>query len=696
MTSAVSDWEIGRREGELPEGWAEATLEEIVVHKLGGEWGEDPEEAGKNLDFVRVRMIRGTDFREWERDRGASAQTRAVKRSSLAKRQLRAGDLVIEISGGGVSQPVGRAVLIDEETLRQADAPLICSNFCRQVRVHREIDPAFVHLVLTCLYLGGGLNEYQTQTTNLRNLRFKDFLSGVVLPLPPRAEQERIVERVGELRAAERRSLEGLARVPAILRRFRQSVLAAAYSGRLTEEWREAHQEGEPAEPFVRRRERAFATRRRAFEEACLEAEAFDQRAPRRPKNLAATPWEVPEPLEEPEVPEGWSLASLQDVIRRAQYGLSVKADAKVREGVPMLRMVNIRDGRMDASGLKYVDRGKAELPVYRVRRGDVLFNRTNSAELVGKAAVFDLDLEAVFASYLVRIECDEDLVSGRYLCAWINSPWGRRWARTVRTDCSNQSNINVSRLQTMPVPVPPLAEQHEIMRRIEAHLAFAGAVEERVAIAAERAEKLRRTVLTRALRGELVPTEAELARGDGRDCSNGSGYEPAADLLERIGAERSGLEAAVGAGPDEAVSERILTAVRQSCWGSGEMTREELVRKVAARLGCPKFGRNVRARLEAHVEAALARRILARKGDLLTGATPTFGRYDFVFLMRTVLALAEKGAEHEKDGIIDAVAAYLGYGQVTAAIRDRMERVLEWAAGNGEVEVRGERIIVL
>lgn len=694
MTSAVSDWEIGRREGELPEGWAEATFEEIVVHKLGGEWGADPEEADRDPDFVRVRVIRGTDFREWERDKGATAEPRAVKRSSLARRQLRAGDLVIEISGGGVSQPVGRAVLIDEETLRRADAPLICSNFCRQVRVHREIDPAFVHLVLTCLYLGGGLNEYQTQTTNLRNLRFKDFLSGVVLPLPPRAEQERIVQRVGELRAAERRSLEGLARVPAILRRFRQSVLADACSGRLTEEWRETQQGSSGAqEPFGRRLERAFEARRQAYEEACLEAEAFDRRAPRRPKNLATTPWEVPEPLEEPEVPEGWSLVSLQDLIRRAQYGLSVKADAKPREGVPMLRMVNIRDGRMDASDLKYVARGKAELPVYRVQRGDILFNRTNSAELVGKAAVFDLDLEVVFASYLVRIECDGDLVSSRYLCAWINSPWGRRWARTVRTDCSNQSNINVSRLQTMPVPVPPLAEQHEIVRRIEAHLAFAGAVEERVAVAAERAEKLRRTVLTRALRGELVPTEAELARGDGSD---GSGYEPAADLLERIGAERSGLEAVAGVAPDEAVSERILTAVRQSCWGSGEMTREELVRKVAARLGCPKFGRSVRARLEAHVEAALARRILARKGDLLTGATPTFGRYDFVFLMRTVLALAGRGVEHEKDEIIEAVAAYLGYGQVTAAIRDRMERVLEWAAGNGEVEVRGGRIVVL
>ncbi|HKI06439.1 MAG TPA: restriction endonuclease subunit S [Thermoanaerobaculia bacterium] len=690
MTSAVSDWESGRRAGELPEGWAEATLEAIVVHKLGGDWGLDPEAAETDPDLVRVRMIRGTEFREWARDKGSTAEARAVKRSSLAKRRLAPGDLVVEISGGGVSQPVGRTLLIDEEALRRADAPLICNNFCRQVRIHREIDPAFVHLALSHLYLCGGVDEYQTQTTNLRNLNFTSFLAGVILPLPPFAEQGRIVDKVRELMEPVRRAREGLARLPAILRRFRQSVLAAAYSGKLTEEWRE-EQPG-PPESLEGLLVRSFELRRAAWEKACDDAEAFGRRAPRRPKNLDVTEWEAPEPLEAPEVPEGWRVAALHDVIHRAQYGVSVKAEAKPRTGIAILRMVNIRAGRMDGSALKYVDRKKVDVPAFTVRRGDILFNRTNSAELVGKAAVYDLDLEAVFASYLVRIECDEDLAASRYVCGWINSPWGRRWARTVRTDCSNQSNINVSRLQTMPVPVPPLAEQHEIVRRIGELLAFAGAVEKRVAKAEERAEKLQRTILARALRGELVPTEAELARADGSYGPSGSGFEPASDLLERIEAERSGL-VAMGAGPAGEVSERILTAVRQACWGSGEMTREELIRKVADRLGCPKFGRTVRARLEAHVEAAVARRIAVRKGELLTGATPTFGRYDFRFLMATARSLFAPGVELEKEEIVRAIAAYLGYGQVTVAIRDRMERVFQWAAQGGEIEVREGRV---
>jgi hypothetical protein len=385
---------------------------------------------------------------------------------------------------------------------------------------------------------------------------------------------------------------------------------------------------------------------------------------------------------------------ALQDVIHRAQYGLSMKADGEPRTGVAMLRMANIRDGRMDSTELKYVDRQGIDVPGFTVRQGDILFNRTNSAELVGKAAVFDLDLEAVFASYVVRIECDEQLVSSRYVCGWINSPWGRRWARTVRTDCSNQSNINVSRLQRMPLPVPPLVEQREIVRRVEELFAFADATERRVAAAEERTERLRRTILSRAMRGELVPTEAELGGGEG------GGFEPASDLLDRIGAERLAAEEGgaetVAMSPEEVVSERILAAVRQVCWGAGEMSREDLIRRVAVRLGSPRFGKSVRARLERHVEVALQRRIVARKGDLLTGATPTFGRYDYRFLLATVAGLAARGAEHEKDEIVRAVATYLGYGQVTPAIRERMDRVFLWAAQDGQLEIREGRVVIL
>ena len=686
MSTAFSDWEIGRREGELPEGWAQTTLEEIVVHYIGGEWGDPPEAAGDDPDLVRVRVIRGTEFRDWERDKGAAAQERVIKRSKLGKRLLVEGDLVVEISGGGASQPVGRTLLIDEEALRHADAPLICSNFCRLVRLHREVDPAYVHLVLSFQYLCGRFDEFQTQTTNIRNLNFKGFLSGVILPLPPIAEQRRIVEKVRELRKPVNRARKRLARTPEILRRFRQSVLEAAFAGRLTDGWRASRPAAGPREETLRQ---AFAARNEAWKTAREDAEAFDRRAPRRPKNLEPTAWDAPDPLEPPEVPDGWSLVALHDVVHRAQYGLSSKADADARTGVAMLRMANIQAGRIDATDLKYVGRKGLDIQGYRVRRGDILFNRTNSPELVGKAAVFDSDLEAVFASYVVRVECDERLIDSRYLCWWINSPWGRRWARTVRTESVSQSNINISRLVTMPVPFPPLEEQRQIVERIEAFLAFAASIEAKVASSTERAEKLWRTILVRALRGDLVPNEAELAEGEGR------GFEPASDLLDRISGERlaaqgQGIEAM---SPDEDVAEPILAAIRQSCWGAGKMTREELIKKVAIRLNCPRFGKSIRARLERHVEVAFTRKIVEIKDGLLCGATPTFARYDWNFLVRTVRTLLKDGVERGTGDLIAAVASYLGYGQVTAPMRERMERILLWASENGFLEVRDGKV---
>jgi hypothetical protein len=381
-----------------------------------------------------------------------------------------------------------------------------------------------------------------------------------------------------------------------------------------------------------------------------------------------------------------------------------------VKNGVPVLRMGNIQDGAIDLADLKMIDRQVENIPAFRLRRGDILFNRTNSPELVGKAAVFDHDLEAVFASYLVRIRCDESLVSSRYVCAWINSPWGRQWARTVRTDCVSQSNINASKLLTMPLPSPPLAEQEEIVRRMEALFALADVIEKRVEAAWEQVEKLPRTILERAFRGELVPTEADLARYEGRE------PEPAAFLVARILADREEerrprLEAlprpAGGGGgslrdPGEAPpgsAEEILAAFRRACWGVVEpMTLEELLRRVEESLGGSI--RPQRARLEEILEIALERRIVAATGGLFVGATPKLARYDDEFLLGVITRLLAGGPESgglESDPrtLSRAIAVHLGYSQVTAAMRDRMEEVFAAGLRSGRLAQRGGRFYV-
>lgn len=655
MTSAFHDRQV---EGGI-EGWTEAVLDELVVHALGGEWGvacEKEVPAG----YTRVSVVRGTEFRGWDDEKGATAAQRAVKPASLAKRQLRTGDLVIEISGGGPDQPVGRSLLVDEEALGRLPHPMICSNFCRQIRLHPDVDPAYVALALRHRYGRGDFEAWQSQTTNIRNLDFKAFLAGVTLPLPPVAEQRRIVVRAEELLSQIRQIRGRLSRLPGILKRFRQSVLADAFSGRLTEDWRLRRSDREPA------------------------------------RFSDATEWEVPEPLDLPEIPESWTLVALNDLVRRIQYGTSKRADGDARTGVPVLRMTNIQEGRIDLASLKHV-RSLAGLEAFLLRPGDILFNRTNSPGLVGKAAVFDQAFEAVFASYLVRLTCDGERVSSRFVCAWINSPWGRQWARTVRTDCVSQSNINSSKLRRMPVPTPPLAEQKEIVRRIELLFRFAGAVEARVAAGTAFAEQLAQAVLDKALRGELVPTEAELSREEGRS------YEPGWVLLGRVKSERrkvrGGRKAEQISFPGQEPSrrgkvqartaalygsEQILVAFRQACWGAGALSSDELIRQVADRLGVARLGKNIRTRLLDHLETAIERRIVVRRGEMLVGATPTFARYDDDFLLQVLRAVLKVGVEQDAGSVVRSVASHLGYGQVTSAVRSRMESLFRRGARQG------------
>lgn len=653
--------------GDLPEGWTEVCLADLVTEKIGGEWGladEGPERPG----WTRVKVLRGTEFRDWEKDKGRTAAVRRVKEASLAKRQLAEGDLVVEVSGGGVGQSVGRTLLIDGEALERAEGPLLCSNFCRRLRLHPELCPAYVQLGLQHLYLTGGLDAFQTQTTNLRNLSFQAFLTGVILPLPPPSEQGRIAAQAGDLLVRVRGARERISRLPLLLRRWRRSILDAATIGNLTGD---LHLEGGGS-----------------------------------PLEAGAEP-AVPSPLDLPLLPASWSWVPLREVALRAQLGTSLKADAEPGRGVPVLRMGNVRGGRVDLSDLKGIARRLEELSGFKLERGDLLFNRTNSPELVGKAAVFEADLDAVFASYLIRVVCDPARVDSRFVSFWINSSWGRAWARAVRTDSASQSNINTAKLLSLPVPLPPLAEQREIVRRAHALLAVADKIEARVAVAARRSEEIVQALLARALAGDLVETEAELA------ARNGMGFESAAEWLARTERNRgTRLDPVASRRPPRTLArdqryalpspdrenvasysqEWVLAVFRKVCWGAAPMSREELLRRVGRRLGVPLTWANRRGLLE-HFDVACARQIVGLEQGRFSGATPTFGRYEYDFLAHTLRAVMDPNILYPREDVVRRVAAHLGYSQVTPAIGQRMEGFFHYALHSGLLLERRGRL---
>ena len=158
----------------------------------------------------------------------------------------------------------------------------------------------------------------------------------------------------------------------------------------------------------------------------------------------------------------GWNLAPLGELITMAQYGLSVNLGSTGR--YPVLRMMNVEDGKATADDLKYIDLSDSDFETYKLVRGDVLFNRTNSYELVGRTGVYDLAGDFVFASYLVRLKTKTDLLLPEYLSSFLRAPIGRRQVMSFATRGVSQSNVNASNLKRILIPVPPIKYQRDVV----------------------------------------------------------------------------------------------------------------------------------------------------------------------------------------------------------------------------------------
>ena len=275
--------------------------------------------------------------------------------------------------------------------------------------------------------------------------------------LAPLLEQRRIVAEIEKQFTRLDASVAALKRVQANLKRYRASVLKAACEGKLVPtEAVLARADGRDYEPADQLLKRILAERR----------DRWEAQEKRRGKYEEPPP----DPSDLPELPEGWAWATVAQLSLRIEYGTSTKASS-VPTGIPVLRMGNIQDGELSFSNLKYMETDNPEVQKTMLSHGDLLFNRTNSAELVGKSAVYkDRYPKACFASHLIRVSFLSD-ISSDYVCTLINSKHGRAYITQVRNQQVGQANVNGTKLAAMPVPLPPLAEQRRIVAEVERRL---------------------------------------------------------------------------------------------------------------------------------------------------------------------------------------------------------------------------------
>jgi type I restriction enzyme, S subunit len=192
--------------------------------------------------------------------------------------------------------------------------------------------------------------------------------------------------------------------------------------------------------------------------------------------------------------PKGWIVRPIGDVIRSAQYGTSTKARSD-GGGVPMIRMGNVDfAGRMTLDDLKYVELPPQDQPKYKLIVGDILFNRTNSKDLVGKTGIWRDDREAVAASYFIRVRADESQIAPDYLWAFMNSRHMKMVLFGTARGAIGQSNINAEELRGLRLPLPPL----ELQRRFALNVVQALGLEKQQSLATKQSDQAFQSLLAR------------------------------------------------------------------------------------------------------------------------------------------------------------------------------------------------------
>jgi type I restriction enzyme S subunit len=325
-----------------------------------------------------------------------------------------------------------------------------------------------------CYYFNS-LNLTQWITGSAQPKLNKANLEAIPFPLPPLAEQKVIADKLDTLLAQVETTKARLDRIPQILKTFRQSVLAAAVSGKLTEEWRESN--------------------------------------------------ELPSPKE----------VKLEQIVCEGPQNGLYKAQSFYGGGIRIIRIDGFYDGEIvDWDKIKRLSLEDSEYSRWKLEIGDILVNRVNSIEYLGKSAIVrELPEPAVFESNIMKFRVNPDEATPEYIVKFLCSTTGLSQLKQNAKLAVNQASINQQDVKNCSVYLPVLEEQTEIVLRVEELFAFADSIEQKANAALDRFNNLTQSILAKAFRGEL----STQWRKDNPDLITGENSAEA--LLAKIKAER-------------------------------------------------------------------------------------------------------------------------------------------------------------
>lgn len=344
----------------------------------------------------------------------------------------------------------------------------------------------------------------------------------IPLPIPPLPEQHRIVEKIEELFSDLDAGVASLQRAKANLKRYRASVLKSAVEGRLSEEWRKEHPQSEDGQILL---DRILRERREKWERDQLQK--FKEKGKEPPKNWESK-YEEPsasDTSELPELPEGWVWATV-DQVAPPKGGLTKNPNrGSFKRKLPYLRVANVYSNELRLVEMEEIGVEDDELERLLLCKGDLLVVEGNgSKDQIGRVAVWDGSIEpCVHQNHIIKARPAHGM--SLWMLYFLISPNGRTSIEKVASSTSGLYTLSISKVASLPVPLPPLAEQEQIVALVEERLSQIDSAEKTIDSELIRSKRLRQSILKRAFEGKLVPQ-------DPKD-------EPASVLLKRIKASR-------------------------------------------------------------------------------------------------------------------------------------------------------------
>ena len=478
--------------GELPEGWELAELKDLGPVVSGGTpKTSDPENFDGGVSWITPADLTG--YHEKHISRGRRNISEKGLASSSAK--LMPARSILFSSRA----PIGYVAIASKE---------LCTNQgFKSIATSEEVDESFVYFYLKS---AKELAESNASGTTFKEISGSRF-GALPIPVAPLNEQRRIADKIETLFARLDKGEEGLRRVQALLARYRQSVLKAAVTGRLTAGWRaeNAHRL-ESGETLLAR---ILETRRKTW-------------SGRGKYKEPATP----DATDLPELPEGWVWATVDIVANETVIGLvrSASLQNSSGEGVRYVKMDRVNmDGNLDTATDVRVQAEADEVAHFSLKKGDILFNTRNSLELVGKVGlVMQTPLEpTIFNNNLMRIRLVSQALPN-FVNAQMSSPVFRKRMEAVKRATTSVAAIYGGDLKALPLAIPPIEEQHQICGHLSTALAQINSIASWCQTEPVRSVSLRQSILKEAFAGRLVPQDPD--------------DEPAANLLARIKAARA------------------------------------------------------------------------------------------------------------------------------------------------------------